>query len=102
MSNLVRVFRGIAKPGQEDAFRSFLLDDAVPILDEFEGFVGVEVGLPAESSPREFLMITRWKSIEALKNFAGEAWQDVVIHPREIPLVEVAFVHHYWECVPSS
>jgi quinol monooxygenase YgiN len=97
MRNLVRVFRAVARPGKEEAFRSFFVDEAVAAVRRFAGLVSVQVGLPTEASPREFLMVTTWTSVEALKEFAGEAWDQPYIDAREAPLLEEARVHHYWE-----
>jgi quinol monooxygenase YgiN len=97
MSNLVRVFRANAKPGKEESFQSFFTRDAVSIVRGYEGLVSVQVGLPTDGSPREFLMITKWTSVEALKEFAGERWQEAVIDPEEAPLLDDVHVRHYWE-----
>lgn len=97
MANLIRVFRATARRGREDEFRAFFTGDAVSIVRRFEGLVSVQVGLPAEQSPREFLMVTTWTSLEALKAFTGEAWQKAYIDPREAPLIEEARVEHFLE-----
>lgn len=97
MSHLVRVFQAVTKPGKESEFEAFFLGQALEIVQRQEGFVSVTIGLPTESTPGEFLMITKWASIEALKGFAGERWDEAVIDDREAPLLQQAGVHHYWE-----
>jgi len=97
MGNLVRVFHATAKAGQEDEFRDFFTRDAVAIVRGFDGLVSVRVGLPTETSPREFLMITTWTGVDALKKFAGESWERAVIAPEEAPLLEHVDVRHYLE-----
>ena len=97
MGHLVRVFRAVTKPGKEEAFRSFFTNDAVSIVRGFDGLVSVEVGLPTEHSPREFLMITKWTTVEALKAFAGESWREPVVDPVEAPLLDEVHAYHYWE-----
>jgi heme-degrading monooxygenase HmoA len=95
MSQIIRVFRAMTKPGQEEAFRSFFVEEAVPIVRRVPGLVSVQVGLPTEQSPGAFLMTTTWESLDALKGFAGENWQEAVIDPREAPLLQEVHVYHY-------
>lgn len=97
MANLIRVFRATARPGREEEFRRFFVGDAVSIVRRFDGLLSVQVGLPMETSPREFLMMTTWASVEALKAFTGEAWEEAFVDPREAPLLEEVHVHHYME-----
>ena len=54
------------------------------------------IGLPCESKPNEFLMISEWESLESLKKFAGEDWNTAVIDPRESHLLVEAAVDHYY------
>jgi len=53
------------------------------------------------SSPDEFVMVTVWKDMEALRAFAGDDWKASVIPESERPLLEVSLVHHY-EVIDSS
>lgn len=95
MGTIIRIFRGTVVPGEVEAFAAFFLGEAVAIVRGFEGLVDVQVGLPSELTPREFLMITEWRDLESLKAFAGEDWQEAYIAPSEAPMIESAVVHHY-------
>ncbi|MHC4218777.1 MAG: antibiotic biosynthesis monooxygenase family protein [Planctomycetota bacterium] len=95
MSDIIRIFHATAKPGQERAFQSFLTDEALPIVRGHDGLVSAQVGLPSEESPQEFLMITIWRDLDALKGFTGDNWTEAVIDPKEAPLVESAHVCHF-------
>lgn len=97
MSNIIRVFRAFVKPGKEDEFKSFFLNEAIPLVRKYKGLVNLHVGLPDENSPHEFLMITIWSSTESLKQFAGKNWRNAVIDPREKHLLEKTSVNHYYE-----
>ena len=66
------------------------------------GLVSVQVGLPRDETPREFLMITTWRDLDALKIFAGERWREARIEPSEAPLLDDTRVHHYEEVEPAS
>lgn len=95
MADIIRVFQATTKPGQEIAFEKFFTEAALPILQQHAGLVSVQIGLPSESSPQDFLMITTWRDLDALKGFAGENWKEAVIDPREAPLLSSARVSHY-------
>lgn len=97
MANIVRIFRAVVHPGKEGEFKSFFLNDAVPILRKHKGLISIQVGLPHEESPQEFLMTTVWTSIETLSEFTGEKWQEAVIDPREEHLLSDVRVNHYYE-----
>ena len=99
MPNLVRVFCAVIKPGKEDEFKSFFIDDAVRIVRKHKGLVSVQVGLPREETPQKFLMITTWTSVEALAEFSGSNWRDAVIDPREKHLVAEVSVEHYYDAL---
>ncbi|NIR50579.1 MAG: hypothetical protein GWN55_10205 [Phycisphaerae bacterium] len=97
MANIVRVFRAVVHPGKEEEFKSFFLNDAIPILRKHKGLVSVHVGLPREETPQEFMMTTVWSSVEALAEFSGENWREAVIDPREAHLLANTSVDHYYE-----
>ena len=62
-----------------------------------DGLISVQVGLPMETSPSQFSMVTTWKDLASLKKFAGTDWRQAVIDPREAPLIEESFVSHYYQ-----
>lgn len=92
---VIRVFRAVAKSGREDAFADFFATEAVALVRKQDGLVTVQVGLPADDAD-EFVMITTWRDIDALRAFAGPQWREPVIDPREAPLLERVYVHHYF------
>ena len=40
-------------------------------------------------------MVSIWRDLAAVKEFAGEQWQKAVVLPREAHLVEETIVYHY-------
>ena len=97
MANVVRVFRASVHPGKEAEFESFFLEAAVPMLRAHNGLVSLQVGLPREEAPQDFLMVTVWDSVEALAEFSGDNWREAVIDPREKHLLKEVTVSHYSE-----
>ena len=92
---ITRFFRAIVHEGKEDAFRKVFLETLLPMIRAREGLISASVGLPHESSPQEFSMITRWRDMESLRAFAGDDWRNAVIDPSEAHLLKETFVHHY-------
>ena len=92
---VIRIFRATIKPGAEAPFKAFFLEEALPMVRRQEGLLSVQVGLPLESSPSQFSMITTWRDLAAVKKFAGTNWEQAVIDPREAPFIGESFVSHY-------
>ena len=92
---IMRIFRALVHEGQQDAFRKFFIETALPLVRAQEGLVSVSVGLPHETSPNEFSMVTIWRDLDGLRHFAGDDWKSAVIHPDEAHLLKETFVSHY-------
>ena len=92
---IIRVFRAVVHDGKQDDFRSFFLGTALPLIRSQDGIVSASVGLPHQSSPNEFCMVMVWRDIEAIKGFAGESWDQAVVHPDEAHLLRETSVSHY-------
>lgn len=92
---IVRVFRARIRPGREAEFKRMVREQSIPWLEETEGLLGYYSGEPFPDSTREFVMVTIWRDLEALKAFAGETWSAPIVTEDEAPLVEEMFAHHY-------
>lgn len=93
---IIRVFRGVVRPGKQEEFLRVLHEQGIPHFRSHPGMLGVHVGMPTEASPDEFLVTTMWKDLDALRIFAGERWFEAKILPGERELLTSAHVHHYW------
>jgi heme-degrading monooxygenase HmoA len=91
---IIRFYRATVHDGQEEAFKTFLLETALPTVRTFDGLISARIGLPHESVPGEFSMVTFWRDLPALKGFTGENWRDAVVHRDEAHLLKETHVHH--------
>jgi heme-degrading monooxygenase HmoA len=66
-----RQWKGIAKPGRADDYIEHLRDDTFPQLSKIPGFAGASIMRRDVAQGTEFLVVTTWESIEAIKRFAG-------------------------------
>jgi heme-degrading monooxygenase HmoA len=98
---IVRVFRARVHRGKEDAFERFVIETGVPMVKAQEGCTHVTVGKSRWSEQPEFVVVTHWRSVDALQAFAGRDWQKAVIEPEEEHMLAQVFCDHY-ETIEAS
>ena len=92
-----RHWRGIAKPEEADNYIHHLRNDTFPKLAAIEGFIKASILRRSIAEGTEFLIITTWQSVEAIRKFAGESASTAVV-PRSVQLMMVEYdreVAHY-------
>ncbi len=92
---IVRVFRAQVRPGMGDAFERLVREISIPLIDTQEGLVARYSGRPVGVNADEFVMVTVWESIDALRAFDGDDWVTAVIPGEERSVVVRTEVHHY-------
>ena len=92
---IVRVFRARVHPGNEDEFERFVIETGVPMVRAAEGCTHVTAGKSRWSEQPEFVVVTHWRSLDALQAFAGPDWQKAVIEPQEEHMLAEVFCDHY-------
>ena len=92
---IVRVFRARIHQGKEDEFKRFVIETGVPMVKAAEGCTHVTAGESSWSEGPEFVVVTHWRSVEALQAFAGPDWQKAVIEPEEEHMLAHVFCDHY-------
>ena len=91
---IIRVFRARIHEGKEDEFKRFVLEKGIPMTKEAEGCTHVTVGKSQTGQP-EFVVVSHWESVEALKAFAGPNWQEAVVLPEEEYMLHSVDCDHY-------
>lgn len=76
-------------------FEQFLREVAIPLMRKQTGFVDVSVGRTRWGGPPGFVVISRWATLDHLKSFVGDKWQDPIILPEEDHMVKQVSVEHY-------
>jgi heme-degrading monooxygenase HmoA len=92
---VVRVFRVRVQPGKEDEFERFVIETGIPMVKAQEGCTHVTAGKSRWSGQPEFVVVTHWRSVDALQAFAGPDWQKAVIEPEEEDMLAEVFCDHY-------
>jgi heme-degrading monooxygenase HmoA len=77
-----RVWRGWTAAGDADAYERFLRTSLFPEVRRLGGFRGAHIlRKPFDGDEVEFVTMTLFESLDAVKAFAGEAYETPVIEP---------------------
>ena len=72
---IARIWHGTTKLTDKKAYSKFMLEKAVPDYKSTEGFVKLSFLQHDEGNISHFTLITFWKNLEVIKNFAGEDYE---------------------------
>lgn len=92
---ILRIFRARVKPGMRGAYERLVHEKFVPHVRTAPGLVALHVGKPMATAPDVFVVVSVWKDLGALKQFAGERWDEVILLPGEADISESVTVEHY-------
>jgi heme-degrading monooxygenase HmoA len=92
-----RNWRGVARVEEADAYIRHLQNETYPQLSSIAGFVSASILRRPTAKGVEFMVVTTWQSMEAIRQFAGEP-EDVAVVPRAVQAMMVEYdtkVVHY-------
>ena len=76
---IIREWRGRASQSNADAYPRHFREKVVPELRKVPGFVGAYLSRRQLGRQIEFLVLTRWQSMDAIRGFAGDiAWTSLI------------------------
>jgi len=78
-----RLWRGRTLAAKADAYEKYLLASGIPLVRRTPGNLGVTVMRRDEGNETEFLVLSIWESLDAIKRFAGKDYEKAVILPRD-------------------
>ncbi len=79
---IVRIWKGYGREaGVDRYFREHFPNSVLPQLRSIHGFVGAKVLTRAGQGETEMLVATTWESIDSVKAFAGEHYEQAVVEP---------------------
>lgn len=92
-----RHWKGIARPGQADAYIHHLRTETFPRLAAIPGFVRASILRRPVAAGTEFQIVTLWESMESIEAFAGVRVDDAVVPPfvQELMASFDSHVAHY-------
>jgi heme-degrading monooxygenase HmoA len=77
-----RVWHGWTTKDDADEYEGMLRTDILPGIHRVKGFLGAYVLRRAVGNEVEFITITQFTDMQAVKDFAGDDCTLAVIHPR--------------------
>ena len=92
-----RFWRGVAKPADAERYVHHLQCDTFPQLSRIPGFVSASILRRPIATGVEFAVVTTWRSMDAIRQFAGSA-ADVAVVPPAVQAMMVDYdrtVAHY-------
>jgi heme-degrading monooxygenase HmoA len=92
---IIRVFRAQIRAGKEDDFTRFVIETGAPMARAAEGCTRVTFGKSRWTEQPEFVVVTHWRSVDAVRAFAGPNWQDAVVEPEEEHMLAHVCCDHY-------
>ena len=92
---VIRVFRARVQPGKQAAFERYFREVGLPRLRSQDGLIECYAGRPADQNPYEFVAVSIWRDVDALKTYVGQHWQDTSPTQEQEHLLREIFVHHY-------
>jgi heme-degrading monooxygenase HmoA len=78
---IARLWRGWTTPENADAYEEFLRTTMFPSIHRVPGFLGADLLRRDLDGEVAFVTITRFDSLEAVRAFAGEAYEQAVVEP---------------------
>jgi heme-degrading monooxygenase HmoA len=94
---IIRAWRGRASTQRSDDYPAHFRRAVVPDLRSVPGFLGAHLSQRRDGDSVEFLVLTRWESMKAIRAFAGPDVDKAVIEPGAIAALDDfdATVRHY-------
>jgi heme-degrading monooxygenase HmoA len=87
---IARVWKGTAPLESADAYQQHVRRQVFPKLSRLDGYVSGLVLRHDEGSGVDFLVITQWTSLEAIRAFAGDDIERAVVEPDARALLSYA------------
>jgi heme-degrading monooxygenase HmoA len=77
-----RQWRGSAKPAFADPYLEHLQSKTFPAIRKLPGFLDASILRRSVPEGVEFLIVTAWTSVDAIRAFAGANAEAAVVPPR--------------------
>ena len=95
-----RQWRGLCKPEHAAAYIEHLQNETFPAVRRISGFVGASILRRRTDRGTEFLIVTQWSSIEAIREFAGAEPETAVVPPNvQGMMIEYDYMVRHYEMV---
>ena len=80
---IARIWHGRTHAKHYEAYTDFMKSTAIPDYSKTDGFVKLTFLRRIEKDEAHFTLITYWKNIEVIKNFAGVEYENAKYYPKD-------------------
>ena len=80
---IARIWHGKTKLEHYEEYTDFMKSRAIPDYEKTQGFVKLTFLRRIEGDVAHFNLITFWKNIEVIKNFAGNTYETAKYYPED-------------------
>ena len=84
---ITRMWRGWTPTENADPYERFLLSELFPSMRSIRGFRGADVLRRLDSEEVAFVTLTRFDSLDDIREFAGEDYDVPVLEPQALALL---------------
>jgi heme-degrading monooxygenase HmoA len=94
---IIREWRGRTEVSRADAYVLHFRNVVMPDLQRVPGFLGAYLSRHALGDVLEYVVLTRWESMDAIRAFAGAVPEKAVVEPGAVAALSSydATVRHY-------
>lgn len=85
---IVRTWRGRTTSSDADAYPRHFRTNVMPELKAIAGFLGADLLKEEKDGQVEYFVLTRWASLDAIKAFAGEDYEQAVVEPEAVAALD--------------
>jgi antibiotic biosynthesis monooxygenase (ABM) superfamily enzyme len=78
---IARIWHGWTSRENADAYERFLREQMFPSIHRVPGFVGADLLRRDDGAEIAFITITRFESLDSVRAFAGDDYEQAVIEP---------------------
>ena len=99
---IIREWRGRAAKSNAEAYPKHFRTKVVPELRQVPGFVGADLSQRPLDDKIEYLVLTKWQSMDVIRGFAGSDVGKAVVEPGAVAaLVDFDDRVNHYEVVES-
>ena len=80
---IARIWRGVTPEEKADAYFEYLRATGLAEYESTEGNEGVLVLRRVDDGKAEFVLLSLWESLEAVRRFAGDDYETAVYYPED-------------------
>jgi antibiotic biosynthesis monooxygenase (ABM) superfamily enzyme len=84
---ITRMWRGWTTRAAAADYERFLLTELFPAMRDLDGFLGADVLTRADGDEIAFVTLTRFRTLDDIRAFAGDTLASPVIEPRAAELL---------------